>query len=94
MMTHPNLLRKATAFVVLFATRNRDMIKATAHGMGRDWRQVVYIVDRMARDERAEFCCLVIPRSVPGSDDYRPGGRGLELGHESAARPVIRTAAG
>src|SRR5258708_26099742 len=57
-------VRQATAFVVLFATRDRDMIKATAQGMGRDWRQVVYIVDRMARDDRAEFTSLVIPRSV------------------------------
>lgn len=57
-------VRQATAFVALFATRDREMIKATAQGMGRDWRQVVYIVDQMARDERAEFCCLIIPRSV------------------------------
>jgi hypothetical protein len=57
-------VRQATAFVVLFATRDRDMIKATAQGMGRDWRQVCYIMDRIARDEDAQYACLVIPRSV------------------------------
>jgi len=57
-------VRQATAFLALFATRDRDMIKAAAQAMGRDWRQVCYIVDRMARDERAEFACLVLPRSV------------------------------
>jgi hypothetical protein len=57
-------VRQATAFVILFATRDREMIKATAQAMGRDWRQVCYIIDRMARDERAEFTALVIPRSV------------------------------
>jgi hypothetical protein len=57
-------VRQATAFVILFATRDRDMIKATAQAMGRDWRQVCYIVDRIARDERAEFTCLVIPKKI------------------------------
>jgi hypothetical protein len=57
-------VRQLTAFAVLFATRDRDMIKAVASAMGRDWRQVVAIIDRLSRDERAEFCCLVIPRSL------------------------------
>jgi hypothetical protein len=57
-------VRQATAFVVLFATRDREMIKATAQAMGRDWRQVVYIMDRLARREDAEFTCLVIPKKI------------------------------
>lgn len=57
-------VRQATAFVILFATRDREMIKATAQAMGRDWRQVCFIIDRMARDEDARYTCLVIPRSV------------------------------
>jgi hypothetical protein len=52
-------VRQATAFVALFATRDRDMIQATARGMGRDWQQVARIMDRMP-----EFGALVIPRSV------------------------------
>lgn len=50
--------RQATAFVVLFATRDRDMIQATARSMGRDWQQVAAIVDKLP-----EFGALVIPRS-------------------------------
>jgi hypothetical protein len=57
-------VRQATAFVALFATRDRDMIKATAQSMGRDWRQVCFAMDRMARDARAEYQCLIMPRSV------------------------------
>lgn len=57
-------VRQATAFVVLFATRDREMIKQTAQAMGRNWQQIVYIMDKLARDERAEFVCLVIPRSI------------------------------
>ena len=57
-------VRQATAFLALFATRDRDMIKKAAEAMGRDWRQVCYIIDRLARDERAEFACLIMPRSV------------------------------
>jgi hypothetical protein len=52
-------VRQATAFTALFATRDRDMIQATARGMGRDWQQVAAIMDRMP-----EFGALVIPRSV------------------------------
>lgn len=52
-------VRQATAFVALFPTRDRDMIQATARGMGRDWQQVAQIMDKMP-----EFHCLVIPRSV------------------------------
>lgn len=50
--------RQATAFVALFATRDRDMIQATARSMGRDWQQVAAIVDKLP-----EFGSLVIPRS-------------------------------
>jgi hypothetical protein len=57
-------VRQATAFVVLFATRDRDMIQATARGMGRNWQDVAYIMDKVARDTRTEFCCLVIPRAI------------------------------
>ena len=52
-------VRQATAFVVLFATRDRDMIQATARGMGRDWQQVARIVDKLP-----PFGALVIPRSI------------------------------
>lgn len=55
-------VRQATAFVALFATRDRDMIQATARGMGRDWQQVAAIMDRITAD--APFGALVIPRSV------------------------------
>lgn len=51
--------RQATAFAVLFATRDRDMIQGTARAMGRDWQQVAQIVDKLP-----EFGALVIPRSV------------------------------
>jgi hypothetical protein len=57
-------VRQATAFVVLFATRDRDMIQATARGMGRNWQDVAYIMDKVARDSRTEFACLVIPRAI------------------------------
>src|SRR5260370_41107528 len=57
-------VRQATAFVVLFATRDRDMIKATAQGIGPDWRQVGCIVGRMAREPRAESAPPVLPRAV------------------------------
>jgi hypothetical protein len=56
--------RQATAFVAIFATRDRDMIQATARAMGRNWTDVAYIVDKLAREDRARWCCLVIPRSV------------------------------
>lgn len=52
-------VRQATAFSVLFATRDRDMIEATARGMGRDPKQVAHIMDELPR-----YHCLVIPRSV------------------------------
>ena len=52
-------VRQATAFVTLFPTRDRDMIQATARGMGRDWKQVAQIMDKLPR-----FHVLVIPRSV------------------------------
>jgi len=57
-------VRQATAFVVLFPTRDRDMIQATARGMGRNWQDVVYLMDRMSRRRDARYCALVIPRSV------------------------------
>jgi hypothetical protein len=52
-------VRQATCGVALFPTRDRDMIQATARGMGRDWQQVAQIMDRMPR-----FHFLWIPRSV------------------------------
>ncbi len=52
-------VRQATAFVTLFPTRDRDMIQATARGMGRDWQQVARLMDRLPR-----YHVLVIPRSV------------------------------
>jgi hypothetical protein len=52
-------VRQATAFVTLFPTRDRDMIQATARGMGRDWKQVAQIMDKLPR-----YHVLVIPRSV------------------------------
>jgi hypothetical protein len=57
-------VRQATAFVVLFPTRSREMIRETADAMGRNWRDVVWIMDRLSRRPDAEFCVLVIPRSV------------------------------
>ena len=52
-------VRQATAFVTLFPTRDRDMIQATARGMGRDWKQVAQVMDKLPR-----YHVLVIPRSV------------------------------
>ena len=52
-------VRQATAYVALFPTRDRDMIQATARGMGRDWQQVAQIMDRLP-----EFHSLIIPRSI------------------------------
>lgn len=56
--------RQATAFAVLFQTRDRDMIQDTARGMGRNWQDVVWIMDRISRRPDAQYCALVIPRSI------------------------------
>jgi hypothetical protein len=56
--------RQATAFTVLFQTRDRDMIAETARAMGRNWQDVVWIMDRISRRDDAQYCALVIPRSV------------------------------
>jgi hypothetical protein len=52
-------VRQATAFVALFPTRDRDMIQATARGMGRDWQQIAQIMDKLP-----QWHVLIIPRSV------------------------------
>jgi hypothetical protein len=52
-------VRQATAFVAMFPTRDRDMIEATARGMGRDPRQVAHIMDQLP-----EFHCVIIPKKV------------------------------
>lgn len=57
-------VRQATAFAALFPTRDREMIKETAQAMGRDWTQVVFIMDRLARHPDAEYMCLFMPRSI------------------------------
>jgi hypothetical protein len=57
-------VRQATAFVVMFPTRDRDMIQATARAMGRNWNDVARIMDVLARRDDAEFCVLVIPKSI------------------------------
>jgi hypothetical protein len=52
-------VRQATGFVAMFPTRDEDMIKATARGMGRDWQHINAIMDQLPR-----FHTLVIPRSI------------------------------
>jgi hypothetical protein len=56
--------RQATAFTVLFATRDRDMIQAVARSMGRNWQDLVYIMHQMSRREDAAHCALVIPKRL------------------------------
>jgi hypothetical protein len=50
---------RQASFVCLFPTRDRDMIKAVANAMGRDWRIVVQILD-----ELPEFHVLIIPKKL------------------------------
>jgi hypothetical protein len=52
-------VRQATAFVVMFPTRDRDMIEATARAMGRDRHQVGAVMDKLP-----EYHVLIIPRKV------------------------------
>lgn len=52
-------VRQATAFAALFPTRDRDMIEATARGMGRDPRQIAHVVDQLP-----EYHALIIPKKV------------------------------
>lgn len=56
--------RQATAFTALFQTRDRDMIADTARAMGRNWQDVVWIMDRISRRPDARYCALIIPRAV------------------------------
>lgn len=48
-------------FAVMYPTGDRDMIKAVAEAMGRDWRQLAEAVDELPK-----FFCLVIPRGKNG----------------------------
>jgi hypothetical protein len=50
--------RQAT-FVCLFPTRDRNMIKAVAEAMGRDWKLVAAVVD-----ELPPFHVLVVPKNI------------------------------
>jgi hypothetical protein len=48
-------------FAVMYSTGDRDMIKAVASSMGRDWHQLGEAVDELPK-----FFCLVIPRGKNG----------------------------
>jgi hypothetical protein len=50
--------RQAT-FTVLFPTRDRDMIESAARAMGRDWRDLALIVDRLP-----PYHCVIINKSI------------------------------
>ena len=50
--------RQAT-FTCLFPTRDRNMIKAIAEAMGRDWKMLAQIVD-----ELPPFHVLVVPKNI------------------------------
>src|SRR5262245_1415221 len=51
--------RQATAFIVIFRTRDEDMIKAAAKAAGRPFRDVITAIEQLP-----PFHCLVIPADI------------------------------
>lgn len=55
----PHAATRQASFCVLLPTRNKDMVKRVAEGMGRDWRDVQAMVQGLPA-----YYHLVIPKSV------------------------------
>lgn len=55
----PRAATRQAAFIVLWPTRDRSMIKAVAEAAGRPWREVEAAVDVLP-----QYFCLVIPSNI------------------------------
>lgn len=55
----PRASTRQATFVVVWGTRDREMIKKVAESMGREWRDL-----ETAVDELPQFFAIVIPKSV------------------------------
>lgn len=55
----PKASTRQATFVVIWGTRDREMIKNVAEAMGREWRELAIAVDKLP-----QFFALVIPKSV------------------------------
>lgn len=56
----PKASTRQSTFIVMWRTKDRDMLKAVARAAGRDWREIGQIVDSLEK-----YVCLII------SDDVR-----------------------